>query len=126
MHRKMKYNSHTFINKRGKAMSNSLLLLSFIAFISLNVIDAVLTVIGNRRGYPELFPFTKQIIKEIGLVKAMVLKSLLPLPLVYFVIIGWDKAEFGFYLSFLFIGFAIFFFCVDTYDCVQLRKSQYR
>jgi hypothetical protein len=89
------------------------------------VIDAVLTIIGNRWGHPEFFSFTRKAIKEFGLVTAMVLKSLLPLLLVAFVIIGWDKADIGFYVSLLFISFAIFFFCVVTYDCIQLLKSHH-
>ncbi len=106
--------------------NNLLLLFSFIAFISLNAIDAVLTIIANRRGHPELIPFTRKAIKEFGLHTAMLLKSVLPLLLVAFVILGWDKAEIGFYASLLFNALAIYFFCIVSYDLIQMRKSHIR
>jgi 4-hydroxybenzoate polyprenyltransferase len=99
------------------------LLALFIAVISLNMIDAVMTRTALRRGHQERMRFTKKLIKELGLDKAMVLKSLVPVTLVILAILGWDNAVIGLGVSIIFmVPVLICYLYAVTYNCIQLLK----
>ena len=104
-------------------MSNLLLLALFIATVLINLIDSVTTRIALRKGYQERIWTTKKLIEELGLDKAMVVKSLLPTILVILVIVGWDNAGGSLWASITFIMLVVFFSCVVANNCIQLSKN---
>ena len=106
-------------------MSNWLLFVSWIALMSLNAADAVMTRTALRKGHPELMRPTKALIKELGLDNAMLVKALLPTPLVILVIFGWDSPVFGFCVNIVFMLAIIFYIYVLFHNCRQLLKYQH-
>jgi 4-hydroxybenzoate polyprenyltransferase len=107
-------------------MSNWLLLAVCVTFMSLNVIDAVLTRMGLRKGYEESIHGTKTLIREYGLDRAMLIKaSLLTLATIFVIILGWDNAVFGLVASIAFIFLVIIYSYVVAHNCIELRKSHH-
>lgn len=106
--------------------SNWLLLAVCMTFISLNVIDAVLTRIALRKGHQELMPCTKTLIRKYGLDRAMLIKaSVLMLPTICVIIVGWENVVFGLVASIVFIFLVIIYFYVVAHNCIELRKSHH-
>jgi hypothetical protein len=101
-------------------MGNPLVLVSFLALIAANAVDATITRMALKKGYKEKSPFTRKMIDKFGLDTAMIIKSLLPMILVLFVIAGWNNIIFSLWASILFIALTIFFSIVVIYDAIQL------
>jgi hypothetical protein len=71
-------------------MSGWLSLSLWIAFTSLYILDAAMTRTALRKGCHEQIRFTRTLIEELGLDKAMLVKSLLPLPFLIPIILFWN------------------------------------
>jgi hypothetical protein len=96
----------------------------FIAFTSLHIIDAVMTRTAVRLGYKEKMPFTKKLIEELGLDKAMMFRSLMFILFsIVLVMAGWHITELALFATILFTIFVIYFLCVTVYDSMQLLKG---
>lgn len=106
-------------------IGNLLLFALIIASLSLNVVDALLTRIGLRSGYRERNPFMRNLIEKIGLDKAMIVKSLLVVPLlVVFVISGWYIPIIDVAAIVSLIIVVIFYSFLVFHDYVTLRKAK--
>jgi hypothetical protein len=107
-------------------MVSYLLLALGLALILLNVVDAVLTRIGVRRGHPELVPGTKALIEKLGLDKAMIFKVLsLTLVVILVIIFGGVISVFEIMVSVVFVFLVIFYSYTVVHDCIELLKSNH-
>ena len=105
-------------------ISNSLVLASYIALLSMNAIDAAMTREAlNKGGFEEKMSFARREIKELGLDGAMLFKSLLPIPFVILVILCWNNAIYGYAVSLLFIVPTIVLSYVVSHNFIELWKS---
>lgn len=101
-----------------------MVLVSYIALLSINAIDAAMTKKAlNKSGFEEKMTFTRRAIKELGLNGAMLVKSLLPIPFVILVILCWNNAIYGYVVSLLFIVLTIVLSYVVSHNCIELWKS---
>ncbi len=104
-------------------MDNWLLVALFGVSVALNLTDSILTRFALKRGHPELNPFTRKLINELGLDRAMIVKSLLPLPLLFLVIIGWLIPVIGSLTVFVCSIILAFYAFVVIQNCIQLLRS---
>jgi hypothetical protein len=103
-----------------------LLFVSWIALMSLNAADAVMTRTALKKGRPELIRFTKDLIDKFGLDGAMLVKVLLPTLLVIIVILGWDTPVFGVVIvEAVFMVLITRYTCVLFHNCRQLQKHNH-
>jgi len=109
--------------KNGDSMVNLLMLILYSVFVSLNLIDAIMTRCALENGYEEQMKYTKVLIAECGLNRAMLIKSLLPVPFIVLVIVGWGNAIIGIFSSILFLAFTIYYSYVFAHNCIQLIKK---
>jgi hypothetical protein len=107
-------------------LSNSVLLASFLALLSVNTLDALLTRIALSNGeFEEKVSFTRRMIEELGLNGAMLVKSLLPIPFVIFIVLCWNYSLIGYLVSlFFFIIPTIWFSYVVSKDCIELWRNR--
>ncbi len=107
-------------------MSNWLLFVSWVALMSLNAVDALMTRTALRKGHSELNKLIKDMIDKFGLDSVMLLKALLPTPLVILVIFGWNSPVFGLIiLEAVFIVPMFFYIYVLFHNCRQLLKHKH-
>lgn len=105
-------------------IGNSLVLVSFIALLSVNTIDAIMTRVAlSKRGFEERMSLTRKMIEELGLRRAMLVKSLLPLPFVIVVVLCWNNALCGYVVSLVFMSLVIWLSCVVAHNCIELWKN---
>lgn len=108
-------------------MTNNLMLLAlFISFMLLNVIDVLLTRIALRRGHRELNSFMRRLIEKLGLDNALIVKLLVPVPILIIpVIISW---YIPIYLAviILFVTVIILYSYVVLHNCIALSKAKNR
>jgi len=91
-------------------------------FVLFNLIDATMTRYALKKGYQEHMRFTKVVIDEIGLDKAMILKSLLPTPFIVLIFLGWENTLVSFFAVVLFLLFSMYYLYVFIHNFKQLRK----
>jgi hypothetical protein len=77
----------------------------------------------GKRGFEERMSFTRRLIEELGLSRAMLVKSLLPVSFVILVVMCWNNALYGYAVSFVFMIPTIWFSYVVAHNCIELWKS---
>ena len=102
-------------------MSGWLSLSLWIAVMSLNILDADMTRTALRKGYHERMLFTRALIEELGLDKAMLVKSLLPLPFLIFIIFFWNYPIMNLILDIIFAALIVWYFIVVLHNWRALR-----
>lgn len=105
-------------------MSNWLLFAAWIALTSLNAADAALTRMALKKGHPELNRFTKALIKELGLDKAMLVKALLPIPFVIPIALIWNIPDIAWVATILFLVATVVYVFVLLFNLRQLLRSE--
>jgi hypothetical protein len=106
-------------------LSNLLALVLYVAFFSLNAIDTITTRKAlNKGGFEEKMMFTRRMIEELGLSRAMLIKALLGVPFVMLVILCWNDAIFGCAVSLFFIIPTVVLSYVVCHNCIELWKSR--
>jgi hypothetical protein len=102
-------------------MTGWLLLSLWIAFMSLNILDAAMTRTALRKGYHERIPFTRALIEELGLDKAMLVKSLVPLPFLILIIFFWNDLLFNLIVGIIFAALIVWYSIVVLHDWRQFK-----
>jgi hypothetical protein len=106
-------------------MSGWLSLSLWIAFMSLNILDAAMTRTALKKGYHERMRFTRALIEELGLGKAMLVKSLVPLPFLILIIFFWNYPTFNLILDIVFATLIVWYFIVVLHDaCASVHNSR--
>lgn len=104
-------------------MSNWFLLATWIALSSLNAADAALTRMALKKGHPELNRFTRALIKELGLDKAMLVKASAPIPFVIPIALIWSIPDIAWVATILFLVAVVVYVFVFLFDLRQLLRS---
>jgi hypothetical protein len=92
----------------------------------LSVLDAVMTRTGLRKGHRELMRSTRALIEELGLDKAMLVKSLLPLPFLIFIIFFWNYPILNLILDIFFAVLIVWYFYGVLHNWRQLAAEHVR
>jgi hypothetical protein len=104
-------------------MSGWLSLSLWIAFMSLNILDAAMTRTALRKGYHERMCFTRALIEERGLDKAMLVKSLLPLPFLVPITLFWNFPIINLTLNIIFAALIVWYSYVVLHNWRQLAAE---
>lgn len=90
----------------------------------LNILDAAMTRTALRKGYHERMRFTRALIEELGLDKAMLFKSLLPLPFLIIIIFFWNYPIINLILDIVFAALMVLYFFVVLHNWRQLTRKR--
>jgi hypothetical protein len=107
-------------------MSGWLSLSLWIVFMSLNILDVAMTRTALRKGYHELMHLTRALIEELGLDKAMLVKSLFPLGFLIPIIFFWNDPLINLILDIGFTTLTIWYSIVVLHDWKQLATKRVR
>jgi len=107
-------------------MNGWLLLSLWITFMFLNILDAVLTRIALRKGYHERIRFTRALIEECGLDKAMLVKSLYPLAFLIPIILLWNYPIMNLILDIIFVALIVWYFYVVLHNWREFATERAR
>lgn len=108
---------------RQNVMNGWLSLFLWIAFTSLNILDAAMTRTALKKGAEERMRFTKCLIEELGLDKAMLVKSLIPLPFLMPIIFFWNYPILNLFLDILFAAPTVWYSYVVLHGWRELARE---
>lgn len=91
--------------------------------MSLNILDAAMTRTALRKGYHERMRFTRAGIEELGLDKAMLVKSLVPLPFLILIIFFWNYPIINLILDIVFAALIVWYSYVVLHNWRQLAAE---
>jgi len=107
-------------------MNGWLSLSLWIAFMFLNILDAAMTRTALRKGYHERMRFTRALVEECGLDKAMLVKSLYPLLFLIFIIFSWNYPILNLILDIIFAALIVLYFYVVLHNWRQFAAVHAR